>query len=138
MGLTTKRCFSLSKIEILKMKVRCIRILGPDGAPQDKSPWLTIGAIYDVLTVELDRGGQWLVRVIGDARSEVALFPIESFEITSQRLPSSWVASFSSGGFFQLAPPAWLSPEFWERLYDRDPEAVNIFESERIKIEASA
>lgn len=115
------------------MKVRCTKLLTPDGTPQQSSPWLTLGAIYDVLTVEFDRNGLWLVRLIGDSANEVALFPIDAFEIVSNRLAPSWVAS-QTERFFQLAPEAWLDAQFWERFYDRDAGAIETFETELARI----
>lgn len=117
------------------MKVRCIRLLAPDGSPQRASPWLTVGKIYDVLTIELDRKGLWLLRLIGDRSSEVALFSIDAFEIVCSDLAPSWVISWTADGFFQLAPEAWLDGQFWERFYDRDPDAVRIFEIELVRIQ---
>jgi len=118
------------------MKVRCIKLFTPTGALQQSSPWLTLGATYDVLTVELDRNGLWLLRLIGDSANEVALFSIDAFEIVSHRLAPSWVASWTADGFFQLAPEAWLNAQFWERFYDRDPEAIQAFEAELATIKA--
>lgn len=118
------------------MKVRCVKLLTADGTPQQSSRWLTVGVIYDVLTIELDRSGLWLLRLLVDNANEVALFPIDGFEVVSHRLAPSWVASWNGDGFFQLAPEAWLEAEFWERFYDRDPGAIQIFEAELAAIKA--
>lgn len=116
------------------MKVRCIRLLGPDQSPLQTSKWLTIGSEYIVLTVEFDRNGQWFVRLRGDRKTEAALFSIDGFEIVSGKLAPTWVASWTPDGFFQLAPEAWLDSTFWERLHDRDPHAVLSFEIETAAI----
>ena len=89
-----------------------------------------------MLTIELERNGFWLVRIIGDSANEVALFSIDCFEIVSRHLPPSWVASWTKEGFFQLAPEAWRSAQFWELFYDRDPAAIRTFETELAAIKA--
>ena len=120
------------------MKVRCIKLFDARGAPQSTSSWLTIDKVYDVLTLEFDRNGQWLVRVVGDGKSGVALFPFESFVVASPTLPLSWIAWWNIEGSFQLAPERWTKPDFWERFYDREPDAVSIFEEEKQSIESSS
>lgn len=119
------------------MKVRCIKLLTFDGTPQSTSRWISVGTTYDVLTIELDRNGLWLVRLISDCANEVALFSIDGFEVVSQILAPSWVANWTADGCFQLAPEAWLDVQFWERFYDRDPEAIRTFETELARIKAA-
>ncbi len=119
------------------MKVRCTKLLTADGTPQTASQWMTVGGIYEVLTIELDRDGLWLVRLIGDSANEVALFSIDGFEVVSECLVPAWVANWTADGFFQLAPEAWLDAQFWERFYDRDPDAIQTFETELARIKAA-
>ncbi len=69
-------------------------------------------------------------------KSGVALFPKESFEVVSPTVASTWIASWSSKDFFQLAPERWAQAGFWERFYDQEPDAIHIFEEERKAIEA--
>jgi hypothetical protein len=111
------------------MKVRCIRLLESSGKPTDKSGWLTIGKTYHVLEVMQDRG-RWLLRLIGDEPNGLALFQLEQFEIVSSKIPSSWIISWGKEGFFELTTEAWRDAGFWDRYYDRDPEALRIFEDE--------
>ncbi len=120
------------------MKVRCIRLLGSDGTPQESSKWITVGAVYVVLAIEFDRNGQWLLRLLSDNKIEVALFSIDGFEIVSHKLAPSWVVTCTTDGFFQLAPEAWIDTSFWERFYDRDPDAIQSFESEVGEITATS
>ena len=115
------------------MKVRCIRLLGPSGKPQTRSNWLTVGKIYDVLEVVQDQG-RWLFRVMGDEPNGVALFALDQFEITNSKMPDSWIPKWGKNGFFELSPEAWQKAGFWERYYDKDSEAIRMFEDERRKI----
>jgi hypothetical protein len=115
------------------MKVRCVRLLDPLGKPQVKSSWLTIGETYHVLEIVQDQG-RWLFRLMGDEPNGVALFAREQFEITTSKIPESWVPGWGKDGFFELAPQAWGQIGFWEKYYDKNPEAVRIFEEERRKI----
>ena len=116
------------------MKVRCTKLFDSRGTPQRASSWLTIGKVYDVLTIEFERQGQWLIRLIGDGKSGVALFPIDSFDVVSSKVPPSWIASWNSNGFFQLAPEKWTQPEFWEQFYDREPAALSLFDEELARL----
>jgi hypothetical protein len=117
------------------MRVRCIKLLGPDGSQRTASPWLTVGKEYDVLTVLLERNGLWLVRLVADT-GQVALFSLDAFEIVSSALARSWIARWTSDGLFQLAPEAWLEKQFWERFHDGEADAARIFEIELEKVKA--
>ena len=120
------------------MKVRCVKLFDSSGLPQTASPWLTIGKLYDVLAIEFESQGRGLLRLIGDGRNGVALFPIEGFEIVSAAMPPSWVVSWDSGGFLQLAPERWTQPGFWERFYDREPAALAVFDEEVAQLNQSS
>ena len=76
------------------MKVRCIKLIDSHGAPQAASSWLTIGKLYNVLAMEVGRSGL-LLRLRGDGKYRVALFPMESFDIVSPELPPSWIVSYN-------------------------------------------
>lgn len=116
------------------MKVRCIRLLDALRKPQDKSDWLTIGKIYHVLEVIQDTDRKWKLRLAGEDPNGVALFALEEFEVVSSKIPDSWVIAWGKGNFFELTPEAWSQSGFWERYYDREPNAVRIFEEEKRKI----
>jgi hypothetical protein len=102
-----------------------------DGRPEGQSCWLTIGKIYDVLEVTFD--GEWLLRLIGDAPNGVALFQLKMFEVVDPHIPPNWIAIWGNNGLFFLSPRPWTHTGFWERYYDRDPNAVQIFEEERTR-----
>jgi hypothetical protein len=112
------------------MKARCVRLLGSDGKPQDKSPWITVGSTYDILEVLWVRDRGWLLRLVGDGENGVALFQLEMFDIVDRQIPSNWVATWHDEAFFSLCPEPWSRPGFWERYYDHDPDAIQTFKEE--------
>jgi hypothetical protein len=116
------------------MKVRCIKLSDSRGNPQERSSWLTVGKLYQVLAIELDNGGLWLLRLIGDGLNGVALFRLEDFEVISAKVSPSWVVCWKTDGLFDLSPERWARPGFWEKFYDNSPEAVRIFEEEKKRI----
>jgi hypothetical protein len=118
------------------MTVRCIKLANVKGESQTTSSWLTVGKTYQVLSIELDMDGNWFFRLNGDSSNGVALFEKDQFEIISAALPSSWVPAWNHKGGFELAPKAWTTPGFWERYYDREDEAVRLFDSEMKKLGA--
>ena len=73
------------------MKVRCVKLLDSRGNPQERSPWLTVGKIYHVLAVQQGTDGQWLLCLVGDGLNGVALFRLGQFEITSSKIPATWI-----------------------------------------------
>ena len=116
------------------MKVRCIKLLDSRGNAQEKSPWLTVGKVYHVLSLVFGTQQKWLVRLIGDGLNGVALFPLDQFEIVSPKLPGQWVVTWAANGVFELTAEAWSRPGFWEQFYDQDAEARKIFEQEKNNI----
>ena len=102
------------------MKVRCVRLLDSKGNPQEQSPWLTLGNVYHVMTVTYGTQEKWLLRLVGDGRNGLALFPLTQFEVVSPKIPSIWIASWNSKGVFELTTEAWNQPGFWARYYDRE------------------
>jgi len=116
------------------MKVKCTKLIDSKGNPLDQSPWCTVGKVYYVLSVLLGSNGKWLLRLIGDGKNGVAMFNLEGFEVVSNRIPNTWIATWDEKGVFALTPSAWNQRGFWEKFYDRDPETVRIFEEEKRKI----
>lgn len=116
------------------MKVRCIKLVDSRGNTLEKSPWLTLGKEYDVLTITFGTQQKWILRLVGDGLNGVALFPLDQFEIVSQKIPAPWIVTWNSKGTFEMTAEAWSQPEFWKRFYDGDTHARQIFEQERAKI----
>src|SRR5271163_1822845 len=116
------------------MKVRCIKLLDSGANPQTQCPWLTVGKVYQVMSVILGTDAKWALRLEGDGLNGLSLFRLEEFENVSAKIPSSWIVAWNSKGVFELTTEMWSQSCFWERFYDKDPEAVRIFETERRKI----
>jgi hypothetical protein len=116
------------------MKVKCTKLVDSRGNFQEFSPWLTVGKVYLVLSVLLDINGKWLLRLLGDNGNGVALFSLSEFEIISAKIPATWIVAWNPKGVFELTTETWNQPGFWEKYYDRDPEAIKLFDTERSKI----
>lgn len=112
------------------MKVKCVRLQETNDGKR-LGHLLTIGREYDVLEIHFEPSQGVLLRFIGDDRFTAALFSGELFEITSQEIPHTWVVAKNKLGGYTLGPRPWLAPGFWERYFDREPEAVRTFEEER-------
>jgi hypothetical protein len=93
-----------------------------------------LGKIYDVLTVTLGTQNKWLLRLMGDGTNGVALFALEQFEIVSPSIPAGWMVFWQSNGVFELTTKEFGRPGFWERYYEKDPEAARVFEQEMRRI----
>jgi hypothetical protein len=111
------------------MKVRCVKVVSETtGAPLRKSPWLTVGALYNVLTISADPEGQVLFRLVGNDDAKPGLFSSKQFEIVDGSLPTCWRAKSKENGGVQLAPVAWLRDGFWERYFDGERTAIEEFQ----------
>jgi hypothetical protein len=112
------------------MMVRCVKLLSPvDGSEQTESAWLTLDREYVVLSVLAAPGRDVKLQILNDEHS-AGLFVSEMFLTTDASMPSNWIAKVSEGGLLELAPERWHKPGFWESYYDRDPEAVKIFDED--------
>ena len=72
--------------------------------------------------------------LVGDGLNGIALFPLDQFEVVSQKIPPTWVVTWSNKGYFELTTDAWSEAGFWERFYDGDPVARKKVEDEMRKI----
>jgi hypothetical protein len=117
------------------MKVKCVALLNSDGKPVDFSPWLTLGKVYQVLSVFRDSSGKERFRILSNERDEdiasLGLHLESCFEVVSEFRPSNWCDRALKGGAVEIAPKAWQSEGFWEALYDGDPKAYQAFDRER-------
>ncbi len=91
------------------------------------------GLEYVVLEVfaPYEKGVQFRVEVPGE---DSALFDSRAFEVTSSSLPPTWKYFQFETGSFVLRPEPWNRLGFWESYYDREPHAVEIYETEKRKI----
>ena len=100
----------------------------------NQSSWLTIGSIYQVLSIHMEFGGRLKFQLVGDDGLTPAFHDAEQFEVTSNIIPSGWRVSSVPGSHFELAPKAWSEPDFWEKYFDGDAEAISLFQSEKDKM----
>ncbi len=122
------------------MRLRCIciveertgqRLIDSKGQPVQRSRWLSVGTQYHALGVSLDERSILETRMIGDDGVTPAIYRLSQFEIVSPRIPSSWVIEWRGGCVLEIAPARWLADGFWERYFDGDVEARQVFEEER-------
>lgn len=114
------------------MRVKCRNIYNENIKQyEDINPWITIGKEYVVLEVEIYPGKDILYRLISDQSDESpALFNAKQFDIVSGQLCSSWRMSLLSGGILNLGPASWESIGFWEKCYDGDVAALEVYKHE--------
>lgn len=119
------------------MKGRCVALLSADGKPVEFSPWLTLGNVYHVLGILMDKHGNKWFRILANERDSgvesLGLYQAECFEVITDYRPSTW-RDREIKGIVETSPAAWQTGEFWENLYEGDPEALCIFERERKQI----
>lgn len=119
------------------MKVQCIKLIDSLGNSASTSAWLTVGNVYHVLSLLLDSGGRWLLRLVGDSEPGVGLFPLQQFEIVSAKVPDCWVVTWNGSGVFELTTEAWRQDGYWERYFEGETAAYRIFEREMARIVAA-
>lgn len=117
------------------MKVRCIKLVNPNtGSAEKKNSWLTIGRIYHVLSVEKDVCHSVQYRLTGDANDIPALHDAGQFEVVSNKIPSNWVVNVEQGGSVEFAPLKWISWGYWEKYFDGEVEAIQVYKEESRRI----
>lgn len=87
------------------------------------------GHIYTVIEISED-----LFRVIDDC-GEPILYPIGLFDIIDCSIPSGLVFLDAGDGEYFIGPSDCLYPGFYERYFDKEPNAVAKFEVVRKKSE---
>jgi len=112
------------------MKVICTKVpLDATGKAQDTSPWVTVGAEYDVVSVIAVPHRELLLQIV-DNEGGLGWFASVDFMTVDGTIPASWVSQIDEKGMLELAPAAWLVPGFWEDYYDGEPSAVDAVEAE--------
>lgn len=109
------------------MKVQCKQLNPTD--QKSYSNWITEGKVYYVLSIFYDERRIFLYRIIGNDGKTPALYESHLFSPVSSKIPKNWMIDLNED-IFQLAPKAWITPRFWEKYFDGDKEAKNIFDKE--------
>ena len=87
------------------MKVQCEKIVDDEtGEVTDRDSWLTVGKVYDVLSVFINENSVTEYRLIADDGYTPALFKANQFKIVCSALPSNWVANSGLNSYFELTP----------------------------------
>lgn len=114
------------------MKVKCIN----NPTPYED---LTVGKEYIVLAIEFyDRVestfsefmGIFIVYRLKSDNGVVIPFPSNLFEITSNKLPSSWVSYQRIKEEYSILPKEWACDYFWDNYYNDNNDAIQAFERE--------
>jgi hypothetical protein len=113
------------------MKVKCLRLTDGNVEPGSTDGWLRVGQEYRVLELDDTLSQGVLLRLAGTAEETPALFPFQLFEVTDGTLPPSWVIATHASSRLLLTPRAWLEPRFWERFFDKDVDAIAIFQRDQ-------
>ena len=113
------------------MKVKCINIYNEHTKQhQDISHWLTIGKEYVVLSVEI-YDNEVLYLIADDSSNNYpGLHNANQFEVISHKIPSNWQINPGSLSILCLGPKSWEEDDFWDRCYDGDLEALNVYKRE--------
>lgn len=116
------------------MKVRCIKIISPaTGEELVESGWVQIGYEYVVIAIAAVPRKSVQFQILTED-STPSWWDSQMFVTVSSRIPSNWVALISSGGNLDVAPQPWLEPGFWEKYFDGDAHAREVFDEELVKI----
>ncbi|MCA8505622.1 hypothetical protein LGN13_28410, partial [Burkholderia multivorans] len=97
------------------MKVKCVRLLDAFGREVASSPWLTLGRIYHVVTVEIDATGKRRYGLVTSEKAgewpSMGEHQAECFELVSATVPSNWRSKIDANGTISIAPGAWSLSE---------------------------
>jgi hypothetical protein len=113
------------------MKVKCVNIYNEHTKEyQTASPWLTIGKEYIVLHIIVHHD-KVFYQILDDSSDKApGLHRAEQFEIVSNKIPRNWKIFSGNLALFTIEPEAWREPGFWERCFDGDPQALEIYKRE--------
>lgn len=113
------------------MKVKCTRLLDAKGREVSSSPWLSIGNVYNVLSMHMTSdGGRSYEIVIHCSEDEwpvIGNFPMENLEVVNAQVPSNWHIWIGDDGTVELAPLEWQDTTFRNDFFDREPRAFEKF-----------
>jgi hypothetical protein len=107
------------------------------GRTIQQSKWLTVGSVYEVICLTFDAYSKTMyARLFGDQAAIPAVHSIDQFEVIDSRMPPNWqIFTGKNGGLF-IGPASWSTVGFWEKFFDRDASALEIFDAELVKIRA--
>lgn len=117
------------------MKVKCICLLDSAGSEVDYSAWLTLGQVYHVLSIFIDRDGKRSYSIVSHEREgewpSMGSHQADCFEVVSTIVPSNWRVWIHKSSAIGISPMAWQDPSFEEGFFEHDPATYPIFVRER-------
>lgn len=114
------------------MKVKYIGVYDSNKESQQiSSERLTIGKEYVVIELLSSVRKGISYRLVGDNQDgSPAVFPATEFEIISNSVATNWALTIKKNGLIVNGPVPWREPEFWEKCYDGDSAALEIYKRE--------
>jgi len=94
--------------------------------------FLVDGSVYDVIEIGMDPDRHVWFR-IENRDGTPALYDSRCFTLTGEELAPDWVAQLHANGSLTLGPRPFLASGFWERYFDRVPDAIEVYQRERRK-----
>lgn len=128
-------CLENDEVPIPIMTVRCTAIKDSRGKESTHSPWLTLGRLYTVLSVRIEANGIITFQILPDNNNGPGIFKNKLFEVTDGNIPTNWKID-ECNGVLRMSPTAWKQSGFWEKFFDADPEAQDVFRRELDIIQA--
>jgi hypothetical protein len=110
--------------------VRCEYLTDSIGRPSNLGRGLKVGVTYTVLGLIWDINGSLYVRILLNEIPWAALFLLDQFSIVDGDLSNDWILTKNSHGVVELMMRSFSEPRFWDKFYDEDPRAIQIFERE--------
>lgn len=100
------------------------------------SSWLRLDIEYAVVGLLAVPGRSVELQVIGEGGHPPTWWPSDMFMTSDAALPSTWVAQVGEGGVLRMGPAPFLAEGFWERYFDREPEAMRVYDEELTRMDA--
>jgi len=89
--------------------------------------WLRAEKAYVVLTVEQHSADSLGFRIESEDGGQPVVFKASLFEVLDGSLPKSWRVLSVRENVLELGPEPFGQEGFWERYFDRDPEALELY-----------
>jgi hypothetical protein len=113
------------------MKVKCLKIINEHTQKeQNTSPWLTVGKEYLVLAIEVYQTKNYFLLIDDSEDKAPGLHDAKQFEVISYRIPTNWQINPGDLEIMTIGPKSWQEPGFWERCYEHDESALEIYKHE--------
>ena len=113
------------------MRVKCVKIINEHTKQElEKSPWLTLGKEYIVLAMEVYTNKNYFLLVDDSENKSPGLHDTKQFKMVSHSIPSNWQINTGDLEITTLGPKLWQDPTFWEKCYEGDESALEVYKRE--------